>query len=104
MRASQVRARIGRRLLRTVAADPGRPPLAIATLSPTPSEAGSDTVSLREASELFAQTGHPVTPRTLKRWCDRHEVTVLQHGRDNWASWSDLLEIHAEEVDAREAR
>jgi hypothetical protein len=77
--------------------------MAIATLSPTaPLESGSDVVSLREASVLFAQTGHPVNPRTLKRWCVKREVAVVQHGRDNWASWSDLLEIHAAEVDARQ--
>ena len=78
--------------------------MAIATLSPTPSSRNSDAVTLQEASAQFALTGYPVRPRTLKRWCLKHGVAVMRHGRDDWASWTDLLEIHAKEVDAREGR
>ena len=76
--------------------------MAIATLSPLPSGATSDLVTLQEASELFAETGHPARPRTLKRWCLKHGVRVVRQNRNDWARWSDLLEIHAAEVDARE--
>lgn len=80
--------------------------MAIATLSPTPapSSAASDAVTLQEASDLFEPTGYPVRARTLKRWCLKHGVPVTRQGRDDWASWSDLLEIHAKEIDAREGR
>ncbi|MFD0509383.1 hypothetical protein ACFQ0G_53755 [Streptomyces chiangmaiensis] len=74
--------------------------MAIATVSPIPSGVASDLVTLQEASALFEATGHPVRPRTLKRWCVAEEVEVIRHGRDDWASWSDLLEIHARKVDA----
>jgi hypothetical protein len=76
--------------------------MAIATLSSTPSDPASDMVTLKEASVLFKRTGHQVSPVTLKRWCARSRVPVIRDGRDNLASWSDLLEIHAAVVDARE--
>ena len=75
--------------------------MAAVQLSPIPSGAASDMVTLQEASALFEPTGYPAKPRTLKRWCLKHGVEVTRHGRDDWASWSDLLEIHAKEVDAR---
>jgi hypothetical protein len=79
--------------------------VAVTTLSPSvPTPVGSDLVSLTEASELFRETGHEASPRTLKRWATRHGVTVVRHGRADWASWTDLLEIHAAEVDEREER
>lgn len=62
----------------------------------------TDLVSLTEASALFAKTGHPVKPDTLKRWAVKHGITIQRAGRDNVASWSDLLEVHAKEVDRRE--
>jgi hypothetical protein len=63
-----------------------------------------DLVSLTEASALFAETGHPVATRTLKKWAVKHGVTIHSRGagRDDYASWSDLLEVHAIEVDRRE--
>lgn len=62
----------------------------------------SDLVTMTEASSLFAETGHPVSPRTLKRWAIRHQIPVERAGRDDLASWSDLLEVHAAEVDRRQ--
>lgn len=62
-----------------------------------------DLVTLKEASALFAETGHPVDSRKLKRWAIRHGITVERCGSDNIASWSDLLEVHAREVDAEQA-
>jgi hypothetical protein len=75
--------------------------MAVSTLSP--SAESLDEVSLDEASALFERTGHPVRTRTLRRWCDKHGVEVIHRGRSNYASWSDLLIVHAKEVDAREA-
>lgn len=64
-----------------------------------------DLVSLKEASALFAECGpaYAVKPRTLKRWADKHGVTVERAGRDVMASWTDLLEVHAKEIDRRQA-
>lgn len=66
----------------------------------------TDLVSLKEASALFAKCGpgREASPSTLKRWADRHGITVERAGRDNLASWTDLLEIHAKEIDRREGR
>jgi hypothetical protein len=74
--------------------------MAITTVA-SPYVFDTDLVSLTEASALFAETGHPATPRTLKRWALKHGVTVERAGRDDIASWSDLLQVHAEEVDRR---
>lgn len=80
--------------------------MAISVASPTvPSSAAPDLVSLTEASALLADTGHPVRVHTLKRWLVKHEVTVVERrGLKDRASWSDILVVHAAEVDRREAR
>jgi hypothetical protein len=64
----------------------------------------TDLVSLQEAADLFAECGpeYAVKPRTLKRWAVKHGVTVERAGRDDVASWTDLLEVHAREIDRRE--
>jgi hypothetical protein len=64
-----------------------------------------DLVTLREACDLFAECGprYEVTARTLKRWALKHGVTVERAGRDDMASWTDLLEVHRDEIDRREA-
>lgn len=64
----------------------------------------ADLVSLTEASALFAETGHEASVRTLKRWTQKHGVFVQRIRREDHASWSDLLEIHALEVDRRLSR
>lgn len=76
----------------------------MAVTAPSPYPAVSDLVLIAEASALFAETGHPVPPRTLKRWAVKHGVTVRPTGKGDVASWSDLLEVHAAEVDRRTGR
>ena len=77
--------------------------MAIAT--PSPSSAHSDLVTFKEACLLLKPTGHPVRPEALKRWCVKHGVTVYgRRGVDNMAEWSDILEVHAKETDARKGR
>jgi hypothetical protein len=63
-----------------------------------------DLVTLKEASALFAECGEPyeVDSKTLKRWADKHGKTTERVGRDVLASWTDLLEVHAKEIDRRE--
>ncbi|MBE4761796.1 hypothetical protein [Streptomyces caniscabiei] len=74
----------------------------MAVTSLSPHLPASDLVTLTEASELFRETGHEATVRTLKRWCVKHGIQVERVQRADCASWSDLLVIHAREVDARE--
>lgn len=72
---------------------------------PTPAAPAPDMVSLAEASALLDETGHPVRSRTLKRWLVRHDKPVMEKpGRDDRASWSDILIVHAAEIDRRAAR
>jgi hypothetical protein len=71
----------------------------------SPYAVAPDLVSMREAADLFAECGpqYEVKPRTLKRWALKHNVPVKRAGRDDVASWTDLLEVHARETDRREA-
>lgn len=74
----------------------------MAVTSLSPHLPAADLVTLTEASELFRETGHEASVRTLKRWCTKHGIAVDRVQRADCASWSDLLTIHAREVDARE--
>jgi hypothetical protein len=76
----------------------------MAITAPVPTADATDLVLIAEASALFAETGHPVPPKTLKRWAVKHGVTVERVGKGDVASWSDLLEVHAREVDRRNGR
>lgn len=73
--------------------------MAIATPAPDPDPA-PDLLPLTEASLLLEPTGHPVLPRTLKQWLLKYGRTVIsRRGMADRASWSDVLEVHAAEVD-----
>jgi hypothetical protein len=74
----------------------------VAITSLSPHLPAADIVTLTDASALFQETGHDASPRTLKRWCVKHGINVSRIGRDDAASWSDLLVVHAREVDARD--
>ena len=65
--------------------------MAIAALSPTP-HAGpiEDSVTIKEASALFAETGYPVAESTLRDWAQRAGLRSVR-GR---YSDSELLELH----------
>jgi hypothetical protein len=76
----------------------------MAATSASPYSPDADFISLVDASALFAETGHPVSSSDLKKLAVKSGVRVKKVGRDNIASWSDLLEVHAEEVDRREGR
>ena len=76
--------------------------MAIASLSPYIPAA--DMVSLQEASELFRETGHEASPRTLKRRLIAAGYECVRRGRDDCASWTQLLKVHANMVDERTSR
>ncbi|MFD8899868.1 hypothetical protein [Streptomyces ardesiacus] len=61
-----------------------------------------DEVPLGDASALFAETGHPASVNTLRRWCKKHGVPLARYGKSDHASWTKLLLIHSIEVDARD--
>lgn len=63
----------------------------------------SDLVTMQEACVLLAESGFEVKPRTLKRWAVKAGITIERAGRDDLASWTDLLEVHRDEVDRGEA-
>ncbi|MCX4911889.1 hypothetical protein [Streptomyces sp. NBC_00878] len=75
--------------------------MAITTLSTAPYGPASDMVSLQEASELFRDTGHEASVKVLRRRAVRAGKPVKRVGRADYASWSDLLEVHAAMVDEK---
>ena len=74
--------------------------MAIPTLNPY--AATSDMMSLQECRDLLRQTGHPKSITTLRRWIDEHGVIRERHGRKVYVSFSDILEVHRDEVLARD--
>jgi hypothetical protein len=78
---------------------------AVAITVQSPYVFASDLVTLREASALFAECGpaRQASPQTLRRWAVKHGVTLERVGKDDMASWTELLKVHAAEVDRREA-
>jgi hypothetical protein len=73
--------------------------MAISSLSPhLPAR---DDISIGDAVELLRETGHPISKSTLERQCRARGVTLVRHGRPNYASWTDLLKVHAAWVDGQ---
>jgi hypothetical protein len=62
-----------------------------------------DEIKLKDAVELLRETGHPISLSTLERQSRARGVVLVRHGRANWASWTQLLKVHAAWVDAQEA-
>ncbi|MGP3737991.1 hypothetical protein ACTWJ9_33315 (plasmid) [Streptomyces sp. GDS52] len=73
--------------------------MATAFLSPYTAR---DEIKLKDAVELFRETGHPISLTTLERQSRARGVALVRRGRANFASWSDLLTVHAAWVDARD--
>ncbi|MFG2970868.1 hypothetical protein ACGFZS_47130 [Streptomyces sp. NPDC048288] len=70
--------------------------MATATLTADTSTARiQDPVSFDEASLLFAETGLPVSARSLLRWAKEDGIPLSRRGRAWVASYSDLLVAHA---------
>jgi hypothetical protein len=60
-----------------------------------------DEISLNEAIELFAETGHPIKKDTLTRQCRKRGVVLESRGRHSYGSWTDLLKVHRDWVNGR---
>ncbi|WP_309031324.1 hypothetical protein [Streptomyces alfalfae] len=74
--------------------------MATALMSP---HTGGDVIKVADAVELFRETGHPIAQRTLERQSRARDVKFVRRGRANYASWTELLKVHAAWVDARNA-
>lgn len=75
--------------------------MATSYLSPAPSI--PDAVTFDEAADMFAETGHPAPKNTLVRWARAKGYQIERVGRTDYVSYSDLLEVHAEMMRARDA-
>lgn len=59
--------------------------------------ADADIVTLREASEQLASTPYPASPSTIRRWLTRGGRRIVRHGRTDYVSYSDVLEVQRDE-------
>jgi hypothetical protein len=73
--------------------------MATALISPY---AARDERTMDDAVLLLEETGYPISKSTLERQCRKRGVPLTRRGRANWASWSDVLEVHAAWVDSRD--
>jgi transposase-like protein len=60
-----------------------------------------DLVTLQEGVELLRLTGRPVSHSTLKRWVIRYRLSTKRIRGTDHVSYSDLLEVHRDEMNAR---
>lgn len=60
-----------------------------------------DLVTLQEGVELLRLTDLPVSESTVKRWVIRYRLAVQRIGKADHVSYSDLLEVHRDEMNAR---
>lgn len=74
--------------------------MATALVSP---HVARDEIKVADAVELFRETGHPISLTTLERQSRARGVVLVKYGRANWASWTELLKVHAAWVDAHDA-
>ena len=66
--------------------------MAISTTQPCTLD--RDLVTYKEAKRLFAQTGHPVSETTLRRWVKELELDASKLFGVVYVSYSDLLVAH----------
>lgn len=62
----------------------------------------SDMRPLQEISDLLKETGHPASVSTLRRWIVKHGLRTLRRGRADCASFTAILQVHRDEVAARD--
>ncbi|WP_329126204.1 hypothetical protein [Streptomyces sp. NBC_01353] len=66
--------------------------MAVSTIQPYPLD--QDLVTYEEAKHLFAETGHPVSVSTMRRW----GVNTAKLAGIVYVSFSDLLVAHGDWV------
>ncbi|MEU5741992.1 hypothetical protein ABZ784_28870 [Streptomyces tendae] len=74
----------------------------MATALMSPYVPAGDETKMDDAVALLHETGHPISKSTLERQCRARGVTLTKRGRANYASWSDVLIVHAAWVDSRD--
>jgi hypothetical protein len=74
----------------------------MATALISPYVPSGDETKMDDAVALLEETGHPISKSTLERQCRARGVRLTRRGRANYASWTDVLEVHAKWVDARD--
>jgi hypothetical protein len=77
--------------------------MAVAQLNPQPHPVEAEVTALATCVDLLAETGHPVTVKTLKRWLAKHDVATWRIGGRGalHAYFSDVLRVHRTETHRR---
>lgn len=65
-----------------------------------------DLESLEDLAALLAETGHPVSTKTIDRWIKNRDLYTERRGpkRKIYASHTDILEAHRDWVHSRARR
>jgi transposase-like protein len=72
--------------------------MAIETLTPAAQPVASDLHPLHVIYELLAETGHPVSLTTLRRWRKHYGLRTVRINRAHYVSLTDVLELHRDLV------
>jgi hypothetical protein len=75
--------------------------VAISTIQPYPIT--RDLVTYKEAERFFAETRHPVSERTMRRWVKTYKIETSRYSGTVYVSMSDLLVAHGAWVAAAAA-
>jgi len=76
--------------------------MAISSPSPSPHPAViEDPVTYKEASALFARTGHPAPESTLRRWVKEENIPTERRAGIVQVSWTALMEAHGRRTGAK---
>ncbi|MET7713743.1 hypothetical protein [Streptomyces sp. NPDC005407] len=67
-----------------------------------PHAVDSDMLPLRTISAKLAETGHPASVTTLKRWIKDRGLHTGRDGRETCVSYSDILAVHRDMVARRD--
>jgi hypothetical protein len=69
-------------------------PLATSHLAPEALVVPGDLVTLKEARDFIAESGHPSSMTTMKRWIVRDEIRMVRLDRTDYVSMTDILIAH----------
>jgi hypothetical protein len=61
----------------------------------------ADEIKLADAVLLLKETGHPISIDHLTRLCRQKQVPLVRQGRPLYASWTEVLKVHRDWVNAK---
>lgn len=68
--------------------------MAISHLAPESHVIPGDLVTLKEVRDFIAESGHPSSVTTMKRWIERDGIRTVRRNRTDYVSMTDMLIAH----------